>query len=97
LLIFPKDFGSMLKLPIHLRKLSGGYAPTPMSHSHHQHQLVNFLQTNLAVPPESIELALRRTEQTPSLLPMILWQYGLVTTDQLEQIFDWLETSRLPI
>ena len=59
----------------------------------HQRQLVHFLQTDLAVPPESIDLALRRTEQTPNLLPMMLWQYGLVTTDQLEQIFDWIENS----
>jgi hypothetical protein len=27
-----------------------------------------------------------------NLLPMILWQYGLVTLKQLDQIFDWLET-----
>jgi Protein of unknown function (DUF2949) len=24
-------------------------------------------------------------------LPIILWQYGLVTLSQLNQIFDWLE------
>lgn len=57
------------------------------------HQLVEFLQSDLAVPTASIELAQRRTEQTPSLLPMILWQYGLVSTDQLERIFDWLEQA----
>lgn len=56
-----------------------------------QHQLINFLQDELKIPANSIKTALRHPEQNPSLLPMILWQYGLVTLDQLNQIFDWLE------
>jgi hypothetical protein len=24
-------------------------------------------------------------------LPMILWQYGLVTIEQLDRIYDWME------
>jgi hypothetical protein len=24
---------------------------------------------------------------------MTLWQYGLITLEQLEQIYDWLETA----
>lgn len=39
-------------------------------------------------------LTLRNQEQnSPSLLPIILWQYGLVTLEQLDQILDWLETA----
>lgn len=56
-----------------------------------QVQLISFLQEDLAIPKASIQLALRRSEQIPSLLPMILWQYGLVILTQLTQIFDWLE------
>jgi hypothetical protein len=56
-------------------------------------RLIRFLQEELAIPTASITLALRHGEQTPSLLPMVLWQYGLVTLKQLEQIFDWLETA----
>ncbi len=26
-------------------------------------------------------------------LPMLLWQYGLVSLEQLQQIFDWLESQ----
>ena len=58
-------------------------------------QLVDFLQTELAIPAESISMALRQTTEAPSLLPMVLWQYGLVTLRQLEQIFDWLEDRPL--
>jgi len=56
-----------------------------------QNQLIEFLQSELEIPANSIATALRHPEQSPSLLPMILWQYGLITLEQLEQIFDWLE------
>lgn len=55
--------------------------------------LVRFLREELAIPSSSIALALRHGEQSPSLLPMVLWQYGLVTLEQLDRIFDWLETA----
>ncbi|MFH7026643.1 MAG: DUF2949 domain-containing protein [Heteroscytonema crispum UTEX LB 1556] len=58
-------------------------------------QLLKFLQEDMAIPVDDLQLALRHTEQTPSLLPMILWQYGLVTLNQLDRIFDWLEGSIL--
>ncbi|CAA9283859.1 hypothetical protein AVDCRST_MAG92-3740, partial [uncultured Coleofasciculus sp.] len=32
-------------------------------------------------------------EQIPNLLPITLWQYGLITLVQLDQVFDWLYTS----
>ncbi|HBB33772.1 MAG TPA: hypothetical protein DDZ80_05090 [Cyanobacteria bacterium UBA8803] len=58
-----------------------------------QKRLVHFLGEELAIPAASIALALRHCQETPNLLPMILWQYGLVTLQQLDQIFDWLETA----
>ncbi|WOD41456.1 DUF2949 domain-containing protein [Nodosilinea sp. E11] len=54
-------------------------------------KLIDFLQTELAVSSEAIAMGLRKAGQTTNLLPMALWQYGLVTTEQLSQIFDWLE------
>ena len=55
-------------------------------------QLINFIQSELAVPRESISLALRQSQPTPNHFPLILWHYGLISLQQLEQIFDWLET-----
>jgi Protein of unknown function (DUF2949) len=55
------------------------------------HPLVRFLKEDLGIPASSIALAVQQSEQTPSLLPMVLWQYGLITLTQLDQIFDWLE------
>ena len=56
-------------------------------------KLISFLRDELAIPSTSIELAVRHQPDTPSLLPMVLWQYGLVTLEQLDRIFDWLETA----
>ena len=53
-------------------------------------KLINFLQEQLALSPLVIAMALRLGEQNPGPLPMILWQYGLISLEQLEQIFDWL-------
>lgn len=55
-------------------------------------KLVDFLEQELGISSGAISLALRHCEQTPNYLAMTLWQYGLVTVDQLAQIFDWLET-----
>ncbi|HEY9726445.1 MAG TPA: DUF2949 domain-containing protein [Chroococcales cyanobacterium] len=56
-------------------------------------RLIRFLQEDLAIPTSSIAVALRHSEQAPNFLPMILWQYGLVSLEQLDRIFDWLETA----
>ena len=56
-----------------------------------QAQLIQFLRWELAIPASSIAMALRHPEQDSGQLPMILWQYGLITIEQLDRIFDWLE------
>lgn len=59
-------------------------------------KLIRFLQEDLAISPASIAVAERRgdkqrpRDKDPNSLPMVLWQYGLVTLEQLDKIFDWL-------
>jgi hypothetical protein len=55
-------------------------------------QLIRFLQDDLAVPASSVRVALRHPECS-SHLPMILWQYGLISLEQLDQVFTWLEMA----
>ncbi len=55
--------------------------------------LIQFLQEELSISSSSIQVALKHSEQDPGPLPMILWQYGLVTLEQLEQIYDWMEAA----
>ncbi len=53
--------------------------------------LIHYLREELAVSEASIELALRHCQQEHGTLPMVLWRYGFVSIDQLNQIFDWME------
>jgi hypothetical protein len=52
--------------------------------------LVEFLRNELAVTEAAIAVALKHQEYETDPLPMILWQYGLVSLEQLGRIFDWL-------
>ncbi|MBD2578658.1 DUF2949 domain-containing protein [Oscillatoria sp. FACHB-1406] len=58
-----------------------------------QTRLIQFLDRELKLPPDTIQFALKQTQLLPTLLPMVLWQYGLITLSQLNKIFDWLETT----
>jgi hypothetical protein len=56
-------------------------------------QFLRFLQEDLLISAASIDMATRYREQDPGPLPMILWQYGLITLEQLDLIYDWLERA----
>ena len=53
--------------------------------------LLRFLEEELAIPTDDLQLAMRQTNKVPSLLPMVLWQYGFVSINELERIFDWMQ------
>ncbi|MGL5083816.1 MAG: DUF2949 domain-containing protein [Microcoleaceae cyanobacterium] len=69
---------------------------TPFTYS----KLIRFLQEELSISPASIAFVQKargdmdEKQEYPDASPflMTLWQYGLVTLEQLEKIFDWLET-----
>jgi Protein of unknown function (DUF2949) len=53
-------------------------------------EFLDFLRTDIAISDKDLQLALRHPVQAPNVLPMVLWQYGLITIGQLDQIFEWL-------
>ncbi|MDJ0554070.1 MAG: DUF2949 domain-containing protein [Microcoleaceae cyanobacterium MO_207.B10] len=55
-------------------------------------QFLNFLQEELAISAASISVARKHSEANCGPLPMILWQFGMISLNQLQQIFDWLES-----
>lgn len=55
-------------------------------------RLISFLQEELEISASEIALAQRRGEAS-NVLPIILWQYGLLTLEQLDKVFNWLETE----
>jgi len=56
-------------------------------------QFITFLHDELAISDAALAMALKHREQDIGPLHMILWQYGLVSLEQLQRIFDWLECS----
>lgn len=57
-------------------------------------RFIRFLKEELALSTDSIAIAERQYKRSPSPLPMILWQYGLITLEQLDRIFDWMESPQ---
>ncbi|MGB3513767.1 MAG: DUF2949 domain-containing protein [Microcoleaceae cyanobacterium] len=60
-----------------------------------QAQLITFLKWELSISDSAIATALRHQDEDASQLPMILWQYGLVSLKQLDKIFDWLQMASI--
>lgn len=51
---------------------------------------IKFLKEELALSNDSIEILQRSVEDRYAPLPMVLWQYGLITLEELDRIYDWL-------
>ncbi|MGH2413428.1 MAG: DUF2949 domain-containing protein [Microcystaceae cyanobacterium] len=56
--------------------------------THSPKPLLRFLEQDLAIPSSALEMAERLAIASLGSLPMILWQYGLIDLNQLEQVFD---------
>jgi hypothetical protein len=54
-------------------------------------ELSQFLQEELTVSSAEVALVMQKKEELNAPIPMLLWQYGLVSRSVLEQVFDWLE------
>ncbi len=52
--------------------------------------LIQFLEVELAVPEAAISFAMKQHQRERGPLQIILWQYGLISMEQLQQIFIWL-------
>jgi hypothetical protein len=54
-------------------------------------KFIQFLQDDLGLPKEALAMVQKAVEKNSEPVPMILWQYGLVTLEELDRIYDWLE------
>jgi Protein of unknown function (DUF2949) len=54
-------------------------------------EVINFLRQELNLSDSSVQLALKQSRSDYGSLPMVLWQYGLVSLKQLDTIYDWFE------
>ncbi|MGF1459194.1 MAG: DUF2949 domain-containing protein [Leptolyngbyaceae cyanobacterium] len=60
-----------------------------------QARLIEYLIQEVGLTEHAVALAARQAGTLPNLLPIALWKYGFVTADQLNQIFDWLESLQV--
>ena len=51
--------------------------------------LLQFLQRSLGLSPSALELGQRQAELEQAPLPIVLWSFGLLSLQQLEEVFDW--------
>ena len=51
--------------------------------------LLQFLQRRLGLSPSALELGQRQAELEQAPLPIVLWSFGLLSLQQLEDVFDW--------
>lgn len=58
-------------------------------------KLINFLEEDLAISSKAIAFALRQESKAFPNLAMVLWQYGLITLEELDCIFNWMEAREL--
>ena len=55
--------------------------------------LLQFLQRRLGLSPSALELVQRQAELEQAPLPIVLWSFGLVSLQQLEDVFDGQNTQ----
>ena len=51
--------------------------------------LLHFMQRRLGLSPSALELGQRQAELEQAPLPIVLWSFGLLSLQQLEDVFDW--------
>ena len=55
--------------------------------------LLQFLQRRLGLSPSALELGQRQAELEQAPLPIVLWSFGLLSLQQLEDVFDWQDNQ----
>jgi len=65
--------------------------------SHRQHApsaaLLDFLQRRMGLSSNALTLGLRQAELEQAPLPVVLWSFGLLNLDQLQQVLDWQDAQ----
>ncbi|ACB49901.1 conserved hypothetical protein [Crocosphaera subtropica ATCC 51142] len=52
-----------------------------------------FLQQEMALSRDDLAVVINNQRQPGDPIPMLLWQYGLISVTQLQRIWDWLDAQ----
>ena len=58
-----------------------------------QAPLLDFLQRRMGLSSNALNLGLRQAELEQAPLPVVLWSFGLLSLDQLQQVLDWQDSQ----
>ncbi|MFM9110175.1 MAG: DUF2949 domain-containing protein [Prochlorococcaceae cyanobacterium] len=51
--------------------------------------LIRFLRHQLGLSERSLEMGLRQSQLEQAPLPVVLWRFGLISLEQLDQVLAW--------
>jgi Protein of unknown function (DUF2949) len=51
--------------------------------------LLRFLRHQLGLSESALSMGIRQSEVEQAPLPVVLWRFGLISLEQLEQVLDW--------
>ena len=51
--------------------------------------LLRYLRQELGLSDKALELGLKQSEQEQAPLPVVLWRFGLISLEQLDQVLSW--------
>lgn len=51
--------------------------------------LLRHLRHQLGLSEQALELGLKQAAQEQAPLPVVLWRYGLISLEQLEELLSW--------
>jgi len=64
-------------------------SPQPLPAS----ELVRYLRQDLGLSENSLNLGLKQAQLEQAPLPVVLWRFGLISLEQLDQVLAWQDTQ----
>ncbi|MFO7630303.1 MAG: DUF2949 domain-containing protein [Prochlorococcaceae cyanobacterium] len=65
--------------------ISSSPQPVPTS------ALVRFLRHQIGLSENALALGVKQAQQEQAPLPVVLWRFGLISLEQLDQVLSWLD------
>jgi hypothetical protein len=64
-------------------------SPQPLPPS----ELVSYLRQDLGLSENALSLGLKQAQQEQAPLPVVLWRFGLISLEQLDQVLSWQDNQ----
>jgi len=64
-------------------------SPQPLPAS----ELVHYLRKDLGLSENSLNLGLKQAQLEQAPLPVVLWSFGLISLEQLDQVLAWQDNQ----